>query len=151
MAGQMEALRKKLESQEKVSVDRDLIKKEWLEAIETLYAKINGWLADLARDGLVSIEKKPWNGDEESTGQYTTFAMVIKTAGGVAVELQPYARAVFGAQGRVNAICGGKEFMLIRKSGNEWSISKPGQGVISPTPEPLNQESFAAMLQRLIP
>ena len=122
-------------------------KANWLEAIHTLFAQIEHWAKDRPE---WTTTRSTTDMDEEALGgKYTADVLEIAVSQDRLI-LEPIARAVLGANGRVDFYAWPSLFrvMLLRnKKTNEWYV-RTDSGIN--WPQPWNQETFFDLAQRLL-
>jgi hypothetical protein len=131
---------------------------EWQDQIARLYRTIRGWLSDLEQDGSIQFTEEPVEIREEALGAYTVHAMNIE-AGPVSVRLQPAARIIVGAVGRIDMFRAGRSasderVLLLRvrsDQGEDWAMRLPLASGAGPRDlRPLDQTTFEAALDGLL-
>jgi hypothetical protein len=112
--------------QAKVDVSHpDEIKREWISAIEELYASIQGWLKDAVSKGLITIETSEVPLNEKILHFYNAPTLQIVTPRGQTIEIVPKGRFVVGASGRLDLRCGVRVRMIIRTEEGRWRFTDP--------------------------
>jgi hypothetical protein len=149
MATEMESLLEMLRSGQKADkpVDWELVRKEWVQAIDDLYAQVKDWLKPAIQDGLVQVQEEGLTITEDDLGEYDTHALRITTPAGRLVNFVPKYRLVYGGLGRVDMESGAAKQVLMRKQPGEWDI------LLQQVPrreERLTEESFARLLKAVL-
>lgn len=83
------------------SLDRDNRKREWLDALQKFYGKVDEWLQEYVASGRIEMEKQRINLHEDFLGSYQAEARLL-AIGGALVYLMPVSAVPFGASGRVD-------------------------------------------------
>lgn len=130
---------------ETISLETQQVKAEWLETVQAFCDEVSGW--SLARGWQVS--RRPVEIVEEMLGAYEVPSLTVRTETG-AVVLEPVARMVMGAAGRIDLYAYPSLFrvMLLRVGDRgEWYV-RTDSGIR--LREPWNEETFASLVEDLI-
>ncbi len=84
-----------------VSSDWEARKEQWLQAVDGLYAQVEGWLDEYIQALAVVCEREPRELVEDSLGRYRIDALKIGCQG-IDVILDPIGANILGAYGRVD-------------------------------------------------
>lgn len=111
------------------TVNWEQVRDQWLNDLQALLGHIKSWLADAEAADLVSISEYSVPLKEEGVGAYQAPALVLDFSG-VLVRVEPVARLVFGAVGRVDISNGPSVAKLLQKnregehgeSRREWRV-----------------------------
>ena len=131
---------------------------DWRGQIEQLNDMIRRWLSDLEQNGSIQFTMEPVEIREEALGSYTVQAMTIQ-AGPAVVRLQPAARMIIGAVGRVDMFRQGRSarderVLLLRvksDQGEDWALRMPSASGADPRDLlPLTQSTFEEALDSLL-
>ena len=120
----------------------------WIKAVEDLYGMISNQylgLESAAVKDIVTVDRtRVKSMQEPHIGKYSIPELIL-TVGGEQVFFSPKGVNVVGAEGRVDVRGDRGEAILVRQSGDHWSL------VISRTPKlqllPLDEGSFLGMLR----
>lgn len=95
----------------------DAKKEKWLEQIESILAKVEGWFSH----DQVQQERVPIRLNEQLIGTYTTQKLVIKMPNCKPVAIQPEGCCFMGVSGAFKVIVGSKELAQVQLTsfGNE--------------------------------
>lgn len=95
-------------------VDWEQVKREWLEHLAELLARIEGWLNGVAHLG-VTYQRTAQKLEEEHLGAYEAPAAQIKFKGRE-VRVEPIGRLIIGARGRADLVgpFGAARLLLVR-------------------------------------
>lgn len=125
-------------------------KKEWLEELERLFARVETWLAPATGAGVLAAGRSTIEVTEDELGSYEAPSLSI-TDGKLTVRMEPVGTRVVGVvaggkrhtgfRGLVNLISGPTKVALVRTPSNEWK-ALPLRG----EPLELNEETFAELL-----
>ena len=93
----------------------------WLEALESLYAKICEWLSDIGEVGLISMKSRVTPIRERYLGEYGAPHVDLVMPSGEEVEFIPVGTFVLGADGRVDVRGPRGVKKLVWEQGAGWS------------------------------
>ncbi|WP_183256365.1 hypothetical protein [Anoxybacteroides tepidamans] len=117
-------LKWKKEEAERNQIDREQIKKQWLNEIESFYKQIKSFLAPLQEKQLLSLNWEEIKIQEENLGEYTTKKLHINFPDQKVV-VEPVGKYIIGANGRIDMI--GKNenvrFLLVDKRAKSPKIT----------------------------
>ncbi|SFU72564.1 hypothetical protein SAMN02799631_01990 [Methylobacterium sp. 174MFSha1.1] len=142
----------------RVDDDRVNLIARWQASVIAVEDEIARWLAEFVREDSLAIELQDVEIDEDSLGPYTVQAMTLR-AGTRVVRLQPIARVVVGAAGRIDMYRQGLlhqaiRYTLIRTIDDAqggWCLRPPPEpGQTAPNLEPLTRDRFEAALDALL-
>lgn len=134
---------------------REEQKKEWLTALEQLFAGIEGWLGPAVSAGVLTTNRSSTDVTEQDLGTYEA-PMLHISDGRLTVRLQPVGARVVGLvasggrrhtglRGRVDLVCGPIKIPVVRTSSGVWE-ALPMRG----EPRELTEESFAEILGEVL-
>jgi hypothetical protein len=128
-------------------IDWNAQRVEWTDAIESLYALIERWLAEPIKYGSVAVERRPKTISEPYLETYLVYDLILKV-GDERVTFSPARRRVVGAQGRLDITGESGEAALVLQLGSRWSV------VISKVPQlrlvNFGEQEFAEVLQAVM-
>jgi hypothetical protein len=132
-------------------VDWQTKKKEWLDALSRLHARINGLLQQSTIKGIATVDEIPVQLTEDFVGTYEAPELRL-TVGDDVVVFSPVGFHVFGAAGRVDLRGDRDVVSLIRLP--EASVKDEWQFVLQRLPTrrlaPLNQRSLLDAFERVM-
>lgn len=152
----MRNLIKKLKEQQKSEAPPDPHQKEeWLEAIDILYKRIEGWVEPGVKAGVFETSRTRKDIREVDLGDYSADMLQIK-AGHSTVRFEPVGRSVvgmmssgnrrlLGLRGRVDLICGPIKIPFVRESNGAWK-AVPMRG----EPQELTETAFEEILSEVL-
>jgi hypothetical protein len=152
MRGLIEKLRERPKT---VEEHRDEQRTEWLDALQALFATIEGWLRSAVEAGVLTTSRSSIEVIEQDLGSYQ--APVLRIGDGrVTVRLEPVGGRVagvvasgsarlIGLRGRVDLVCGPIKVPLVRTQSGEWKVL-PLRG----EPRDLTEESFSELLSEVL-
>jgi hypothetical protein len=119
-------------------------REEWIETIHELFVQITGWAA--ARKWTVSTKSLELT--EDLLGTYQVPSLTLQTGRG-AVMLEPVARRVMGAAGRIDLYAYPSLFrvMLLRSTKDGQWLIRTDSGIF--IKQPWNEETFAELVEDL--
>jgi len=128
-------LRQQSEQADQWEGDKPKLIEAWRQDVVKLFEEIRGYLYEYQVDNSMSFTNGEINISEETLGQYRISTMLISTSSAVIV-VDPIARAVFGATGRVDMYRKGRvgeadRIMLLRMQmsqidqSSQWVIARP--------------------------
>ncbi len=121
---------------------------EWLAQINTLLHLVTSWLEPAVHEGLLRVERAELDISEPYLGTYPVPKLLITTANGRSARVEPHARIVLGALGRVNLVSGPNTAMLVQVTPDQWVIAVRSPGHLRQ--QPLTKETFLELLQSLL-
>ncbi len=131
-------------------VDYAAVSKEWEEDLDSLMQKIDMWLSDFVKNGLVEIFKETVSISEKGLGEYFAPVRKIRLPDSRVITVIPVGRIVLGAGGRVDLDSGPMKAVLLRFGPGDWRVQvKPG-GSRKATYEILTEDSFSDIIEELI-
>jgi hypothetical protein len=95
------------------AIDRQQMREDWLRSVASLYETVEGYLKDYKENGSVRTSRRQVHLNEELLGSYGAEALTI-TIGNKQITLNPVARVVIGAMGRVDIIGPAGRSRLVR-------------------------------------
>jgi len=146
-----ESVLQTLESQRSavLSEDAQLVRNEWTDAIEDLFARIAEWLRSAGDRKLLEVRMGHVSISEERLGTYSVPTMEIALPLPYKIELIPKARFIGRGKGRVDVRCVPKEKILVRRDDDVWEVveldSRAGYRRST-----LTEETFWTMFGQLI-
>lgn len=144
MADLAEFFRKKKEAIAQLESNREGLLEEWLEALSQLYAQLERWLEPAQAEGL-KIRRYEKEITEYELGNYKAPALEL-SFGLETVHLEPVARFIVGGAGRVDMDSPRGIFKLIRDPATRgWFLVRKTLA----DAEPLNEDSFATLIQEI--
>jgi len=96
-----EKLRQIAERPEKETADWEVVKAEWIAAVDKLYHDIEDWFGEYLQKDYMKVVRTPIRLQEEYLGEYDIDMLEI-VIGETIVSLEPVARLVIGARGRID-------------------------------------------------
>ncbi len=93
---------------------------EWRKQLESLYAQIRAWLAEMELPPV--IETHPMRLLEKKSGEYEVSQLLVRRGNGE-FRVRPIAKWVVGADGRVDLEGGDGPFLLVRMVGTVAHVS----------------------------
>jgi hypothetical protein len=120
---------------------------DWVEDVSKLIAQIRGWLKGMGTQGLLTHKRADKELSEELLGEYRCPGLEIRTVDRQTIRIEPQARFVVGANGRVDMTNGRLTVLLLRERSGEWSIAESRPAVKR---VPLDEASFFKALHSLI-
>lgn len=155
----LDALFDRLRTQPKTPEDHWKVKsQEWIEDLEKLWATISEWLKKGVDEGLIRLERRTVELDEEDLGTYEAPALDLhfNADGHRVIKIEPTAMRVvgviptpgvriLGAAGRVDLRCGPARAMLLRRAPGKWQFVGVDRGfssgdyVVDLTPDSLGE------------
>ncbi|MBI5368595.1 MAG: hypothetical protein HZA54_16285 [Planctomycetes bacterium] len=142
-------LRQKAQQQADTEPDPADLRTEWLEELQALLKRIDGWLAPLRPDYL-AVETGDVELEEYGLGKYQAPARRVRTPSGRVVEIMPHGRRVLDAIGRVDLLAPPWQAMLVRFEPGKWFfVTSPlDRGGVNS--QPLTEESFFGVLKEML-
>lgn len=128
--------------------DWDEVRSDWISELNNLFVQFEGWLKPLEEKELLRSERSTQKIQEEDLDPYDAPVLKLSDPSGARVHIQPVGRIVFGAQGRVDFLSGGRRVSLLNDEKKGWCFRK-GSDVICAL-EPLNDESFFQAISQLL-
>jgi hypothetical protein len=124
----------------------DIRKAIWLKSIDDFYSNINLWFDEYKNEGLLKIEDKEINLDEQFIGRYTTKLLEIYLGNDI-ITFTPRGTLVFGGYGRIDLKGPKGDALLIEQEWNKWKFAKrtPALKYID-----VNEESLKKVIQEII-
>jgi hypothetical protein len=119
--------------------------KDWRTQLTQLHEKVRQWVQE--DDDLAHFEELQCDRSEERSGPYEVPMLIIHTRGATA-RLEPVARWVVGAEGRVDLIGEDDRAILVVDKNNVWSWIR--QSGVEPGPHPLNKDLFLNLLRAVL-
>ncbi len=95
------------------SFDAEKCRRDWIAAIDDLYAQVEGFIASYAKRGDIEVSFRPLKVSEDIIGAYETRRMKLKI-GLKEVTLEPIGRLIIGAMGRVDLVGPGGTAKIVR-------------------------------------
>jgi hypothetical protein len=154
--GFTEFLRDQAAKQEATIQAGKVVVEEWRTAVEQLFARIRGWLADSDPDGIIRIEQKEHETTEKDLGRYRVprldlrvldkwIGIIPKARKTVASARPPQKSAPQRATGRVDITDELRRYVLYRFPQDDaedlWLIDD-----LRSEPKPLDQQAFETAL-----
>lgn len=115
---------KKIESQ-------DLKRNKWQSLIRRLYEKLENWLEEYIDEGLIKIDYRRKEIQEEFLGEYAVLRLILKISSTKSIILDPVGRNVVGSNGRIDFYLKGAKvprlMILLFEDGTDskWEIWSP--------------------------
>lgn len=107
--------------------EREEIIRNWRRNLENLFNEIRLWLTPLTENGVISIQDQSRQIIEEGLGAYDVPMLIITPAGSPPLQIEPIARLVIGAQGRVDIKSGSRLLTLLRTFDDDgWVLLAKG-------------------------
>ena len=116
----------------------------WRSRLEALYSDLRDWSEDLP-SGAVFFEE-PVTINEERSGPYEVNRLVIRS-GGVELRAEPIASWVVTADGRVDLIGPGYDYVMLYVEGEGWVWDNPS---FPPMTRPLTREAFLMLAENCL-
>lgn len=138
-------LKQKSTEKKTLFIDKEELKKEWIESVYSLYDKIENWLQPFAQQNLLTISRNKVITIDEEIGNYQIQQMDIHI-GTETIHLIPIARQVIGAKGRIDMESERGNIKILRTAKKEWEFI---QKTIKVNMWEVNEESFKIELQNL--
>lgn len=104
--------KKRKQSQAATCVDWDDRRTRYLQAVDDLYTRIEGFLVGPIEDGAVKAQRRPKNLTEPHIGTYSADDLIL-FFGDERVRFSPRGRNILGAEGRVDVLGERNEAILI--------------------------------------
>ena len=122
MSSLVEFLKERKYLREESAKRRQELLEEWTEALSKLFDKIEKWLEPAKREGL-DLKRCEVEISEEPLGTYRAPALEIRFAD-ITVRLEPIARMVLGAYGRIDIYSplGIHKLVRLNMEGNKWYL-----------------------------
>lgn len=143
---------------ERFEAEKPELIERWQASIISLHGQISNWLAEFVLDGALDIEVEEIELREDLLDSYLVQVMTLR-AGKRVVRIQPIARIIIGAVGRVDMYRQGfansnDRYRLIRTVDNtegSWHIRMPFEAGREPAELlPATRETFEAALDKLM-
>jgi hypothetical protein len=121
-------------------------KQQWLHDVGQLYDDIEAWLADLIKDGYITVSRDQTTVSEDLLGVYSVDKLKIIFFNNQQVTLTPKGLHVIGAAGRIDMTIGSRVIMIVRVDDNlEWTFAeREGRG--KPKRWEFNENTFKELL-----
>jgi hypothetical protein len=115
-------------------------KERWLQAVDGLYAQVEGWLGEYIQALAVVCQREPRRLAEDGIGQYEVQALRIRCQG-IDVALEPIGANIIGAFGRVDLVGPAGNQRLLRvlpdRSGPRVRIRRVDEQAVEAQPAPV--------------
>jgi len=140
-------LKQKSTEKETLLINKEELKKEWIESVYNLYDKIEKWLQPFEQKNLLTISRNKIITIDEEIGNYEIQQMDIRI-GTETIHLVPIARQVIGAKGRIDMESETGDIKILRYGiGNgTWKFI---QKIVKMETWEVNNKSFKIELQNL--
>ena len=138
----------KAEQEAEGKIDWNVRRREWLDAIDSLFKAVEDWLRGAVSQHLLRIDRTVTNISEEHIGTYEVPVLRITAPRGRHVDVIPRARNVFGGSGRVDLESGPKSITLIRTAKKTWAFTVRHANSLQKVE--LTEESLAEFLRDLL-
>lgn len=146
----VELLRAQKEDAEKKAPDWGRRREEWVSEVKSLMDQLAAWLEPAEEEGLLRVERRTVELNEEHLGRYDAAALDVVTLvpGSRSVQIRPVAALIVGGRGRVDLSCAAKRYKLVLVEPRTWTfVEIEGHRWVA---EPLAGKSFSAIMGRLI-
>ncbi len=143
-----EFLRKKKKESEaaEISGEWKARKRQWTDAVNVLYARVEKWLKPSLDEKTVFMKKKDILLEEEHIGSYSAQSVLLMI-GTDTVELRPVGALIIGCRGRVDIMLRNRSVSFVLTEDDEWKIVGPGPDVRY---YPLDEEAFGDVIMQLM-
>jgi hypothetical protein len=128
--------------------DRESVLREWTAALKALMADIQSWLRPAMNEELLRARPETTIVSEERLGTYEVPRLLLEMPSGLTVNINPVARFIVGADGRVDMWAFPTDKWLIVRQADQWRLIRKGGDLSSDVP--LAAESFKSALTELI-
>ena len=105
------------------------IRAEWIGAIGDLCTTVEGYLADLVSEGLVTVARVERTVYESRLGEYSAPTLRITTPLGLVVTLVPVVRLTDASAGWAELRCADNYHTMIRDTGAVWHLVHNSQPI----------------------
>ena len=152
MAQLTEFLKKRKNEQSQKNIDVSKTKRQWLDALNSFFAMIKEWLNEPCAQGLIEMHDDKVFITEELFGKYAAPSLIIRTEWAI-INIEPMARFVVGAQGRINmSSTNGISCILLYKTDstfadNQWLYFDKSYSLKT---IPLSAELFDNLVQSML-
>ena len=92
----------------------------WLQDLEKLRSKIQSWMEDAEKKGVLVSERIDVTISEEGMDEYDAPALNLHVPDVGVVHIRPIGMKIVGAMGRVDMISGGRHVRLLRVAPDQW-------------------------------
>jgi hypothetical protein len=136
----------KAEQLEEKKVDWDARKETWLKSTESLFKKIKLWLSDFQKSGLIDIQEKEIDLNEEYIGSYKSKRLEIHLGHDI-ITFTPKGTLIIGSYGRVDMKGPKGEALIVEPNWDDWkfAIRTPRIKYLD-----LNEQSLKNAIQEII-
>ncbi|HEX8214446.1 MAG TPA: hypothetical protein VF582_03125 [Allosphingosinicella sp.] len=96
-----EFVRKEAQEAARSEIDWQAKKDIWLKRLDDLYRRVEDYLDEFTKDGLITVERAPAHITEQYIGSYSTDRLILQI-GKKQAELRPIGTLLIGSAGRVD-------------------------------------------------
>lgn len=119
-------LKEEIQSKEKLQVDWEKRKKDWVSSVKELNALIVDWFSDYEEEGLLKFEKTIKPHTEDYIGSYTVEVLHLLFPNNREIIIEPIGTIILGAWGRCDVYARGynsDKYYILRYKNEDGSFS----------------------------